>query len=1235
MQLIDGIPVYAATDLVGFLACEALTTLDRAALEGLLPLPRRFDADLEILQKRGLEHEDRFRTELAARGKRITQVQPDGYETAYGAQLRAAVLATEQAMAEGRDVIYQGTFFDGCWRGHPDFLLRVDDPERPSRFGPYHYEVADAKLARTAKAGAVLQVCSYVDQLRRVQGVQPREMHLVLGGSARRTETLRVDDFMAYYRSVRERFLAVAADRDRYIHQAKTATEPVEHCMVCRWEQHCEDHRRRVDHLSLVAGITTRQRAALAGRGLTTLADLGRATFPFTPALAGTSPLAAQRVREQARIQLAGRDCGQHLHELLTPIEPKQGLASLPAPSPGDLFFDIEGDPYAFDDGIDYLFGVLEPGRVDAQGEPLFHAIWSTDALGTFSLEAEKRAFEALIDLIMERWARDPGLHVYHYAPYEPTALKRLMGRYGTREDEVDRLLRAGVLVDLYRAVRQGLRASVESYSIKKLEPLYGFTREVDLRTATASIVEFEHWLQLGADERPSADHLDRILRYNRDDVVSTWRLRDWLEEQRGALLARGVDVPRPARDDDGAPSDALGEQLAHVNAVAGCLTAGVPVDPAERSAEQHARWLLAQLLSWHRREEKSTWWLYYHLMNDLTDEERIEAKEPLGGLEFVDAVGELKRSIVYRYHFPPQEHDISVGTRVHDPATGKSAGTVVVIDDGAGLIDLSRDRSSKAPHPTSLVPDEHVSTDVLQKSLLCLGEWVAEHGMYGTGLARAGRDLLLRAAPRLAASKATSCGLQAPGESTLDAAVRLVLDLDESVLPIQGPPGAGKTYIGAHMIVALLATGRRVGITANSHKVIANLLAAACSAARDAGVPLRAVQRGDTGDVLDDPCVTPAADNAQVCAALASGSANLVAGTAWLWAREEMRQSVDVLFVDEAGQLALANALAVSPAARSLVLLGDPQQLDQPIKGSHPSGVAVSALGHILEGRSTIAPDRGLFLEDTWRLHPAVCRFTSAAFYDGKLRAQPSLAIQRLVTASERLVGTGPLLLHVPHAGNDNASVEEADAIAELARDLVDGGSSWIDRYNVAHPVTWSDVLIVAPYNAQVAAIRERLPAAARVGTVDKFQGQEAPVAIYSMASSSAEYAPRGLGFLFNRNRLNVATSRARCVAIVVCSPELLSVRARTVEEMRLANTLCLFGEHARAIGTASPALLEGDQVRSAQRNRAGFEGLVGGVAAEKVEDLIEADRDLELVGSGGRVDGHDHGVAQVDGAV
>ncbi len=1156
MQLIGGRPVYSATDLVGYLACQRLTTLDRSVLIGALARPRRFDADLDVLRQRGFEHEHRYLEELARQGKRVVEIQPDGWDTEHGDHLVRARDATEQAMADGWDVIYQGTFFDGHWRGHPDFLLRVDDPERPSRYGPYHYEVADTKLARRVKAGAVLQVCSYVDHLERAQSIRPTLMHIVLGGSSRRIETLRVDDFMAYYRSVLARFESEVTGPDPATQLS--APEPEEHCSICRWEDHCEQHRRSVDHLSFVAGISARQRRALADRGITTLAELGTAPVPFAPPLGGSNQPAGLRVREQARIQLDGRDSGKHLHELLRPVEPNKGLACLPTPCAGDLFLDLEGDPFGFEDGLDYLFGVLEPAIENPDGTPLFHSFWSTDADGSFSLEGEKRAFEATVDLIMDRLATHPDMHVYHYAPYEPTAFKRLMSRYGTREDEVDRLLRGGVLVDLYRAVRQGLRASVESYSIKKLEPLYGFQREVELRDATSSIVAFEQWLALETEGRPGADHLERILQYNRDDVISTWQLRDWLERQRILLAEEGTDVPRPQAE-DGSPPEELGAALEHVAAVATRLTEGVPVDPIDRTPEQQARWLLAQLLSWHRREEKSDWWLYYHLLTELTDEERIEAKEPLGGTEFVEVVDQVAKSTIFRYRFPPQEHDLTVGNTVHDPATERSAGTVYAIDEGDRFIDLKRGNASKAPHPTSLVPLDHVDTKVLQGSLLRLGEWVADHPIGGDGPFRAARDLLMGSIPRLIDSD-SSKNLKRADESSLDAALRLGLSLDHSVLPIQGPPGAGKTYIGAHMITRLLAAGRTVGITANSHRVIGNLLTATCSAAREAGVSVRAIQKTDEGEECVDPFVTRADQNAEVAAALASGTANLVAGTAWLWARPEMAGTVDFLFIDEAGQLSLANALAVAPATRSMVLLGDPLQLDQPIKGSHPPGVAVSALGHLLGADATIPPDRGLFLEETWRLHPDLCDFTSAAFYEGRLTAESHLVNQRMKNAPAIMNGTGPRVIHIEHAGNDNSSIEEAQLIAAAARQLVEGGATWIDRQGVERAVGWDDVLVVAAYNAQVAAIRSLLPEGARVGTVDKFQGQEAPITFYSMASSTPADAPRGMTFLYNRHRLNVATSRARCVAVVVCSSDLLRVRARTMQEMRLANAVCEF---------------------------------------------------------------------------
>ena len=519
MQLIEGRPVYSATDLVGFLACSHRLALERAALAGLVQKPIRDDPTIELIAKRGLAHDALYLDDLQAAGRSVVSIERDGSAANDGAQLRDAAAATEAAMRAGADVVYQATFFDGTWRGHADFLLRVESADRPSVWGPYHYEVADTKLARHVKASAVLQICSYVDQLEAIQGVRPEWLYVALGGSARTVERLRVDDYMAYYRSVRDRFMATMTDPTPPSYPpASTYPEPVDHCDVCRWAAECVQRRRTDDHLSLVAGISARQRRALQERGVETLEALGELPLPMQPALEGTSAHALERVREQARLQLEGRRTGTPRHELLLPdagaeLEPERGLASLPVPCAGDLFFDIEGDPYALEDGLDYLFGVLEVGGT-------FHAFWSRDEAGEFTLDAERGAFERLMDFFAERRAADPNLHIYHYAPYEPTALKRLMGRYGTREDEVDDMLRKGILVDLLRAVRQGLRASVESYSIKKMETFYGFTREIDLRDAGSSIVAFEQWLELGEGERPEATHLERIERYNRDDVV-------------------------------------------------------------------------------------------------------------------------------------------------------------------------------------------------------------------------------------------------------------------------------------------------------------------------------------------------------------------------------------------------------------------------------------------------------------------------------------------------------------------------------------------------------------------------------------------------------------------------------------------------------------------------------------------------------------------------------------------
>lgn len=1165
MQRIDGQPVFSATDLVGFLACEHLTALESANIAGLVKRPVRPDPELDLIQQRGLEHEHRYLADLEAAGRRVTRIEPDATLENRGEKLRHAAAETEAAIRRGDDVIYQATFFNGRWVGHADFLLRV---ETPSAVGSWSYEIADTKLARHTKASALLQICSYVDALTRIQGSQPEWMHVALGGSARAVERHRVADYMAYYRLARRRFQErVAATVPAYPPTA-TYPEPVEHCDVCRWSELCTTRRRSDDDLSLVAGIATRQRQALKARGILTRRGLAGLKLPLDPPLDDTRPETLERLYRQARLQVEGEDAHRTLYELVDPsrlkdgsLEPDRGLLSLPEPRPGDLFFDIEGDPYAFDDGIDYLFGVLEPGLPDADAKPTFLTFWARDKAGLVTPDAEKRAFEGLMDFVMDRLAKDPSIHIFHYAPYEPTALGRLMGRHGTREEEVDKLLRGNVLIDLYRTVRQGIRASVESYSIKRLEPLYGFTREIGLRDAGSAIAAFEAWLQGGGEAGHDDEALRQIERYNHDDVVSTLLLRDWLEGRRSELAERiGAPVPRP-EPQSGEAKEELSEALARVQAVAGLLTDGVPADERERSPEQHARWLLAQLLSWHRREEKAFWWRYFLLMTELTDEQRMLEREPMAGLQYVGVVDKVKKSLIHRYRFPPQEHAIRSGLTVHDPATGKSPGTVVSVDEAAGTVDLSRGANSAVPHPTCLVPHDFVTTKELQASLLRIGEWVAHHGIDAEGPYRAARDLLRRLPPR--AAQIPGVPLQGDGDDPVKVAVRVATALDESTLPIQGPPGSGKTYTGAQVVLALVAAGRKVGVTANSHKVIGHLLDEIVKEAR--GATVRIGQKTDTDGERTCQAARGFSDNEDLLAALQGGELDVVGGTAWVWAREEFAGTLDVLVVDEAGQIALANAIAVSPAARSLVLLGDPQQLDQPLKGTHPPGAERSALAHLLDGAATMPPAKGLFLAKTWRLHPDVCAFTSEVFYEGRLEPQAGLERQNL-EGTEPLNGTGVGYIPVKHSGNQSDSPEEADVIAALVRSLVDGNTWWTNRLGQRQRVGLDDVLIVAPYNAQVGQITRRLPDGARVGTVDKFQGQQAAISIYSMTTSSPADAPRGMEFLYSLNRLNVATSRARCLTVLVANPELIRVSCRTPRQMHLANALCRLLELATA---------------------------------------------------------------------
>ena len=747
---------------------------------------------------------------------------------------------------------------------------------------------------------------------------------------------------------------------------------------------------------------------------------------------------------------------------------------------------------------------------------------------------------------------------MYHYNHYEPTsvdhltelhgtrqeAVGALMGRFATREDAVDDLFRLGVFVDLYRVVRQGVRAGVESYSIKRLEPLCGYRRQVDLGEATASLIAFEAALEDGT-AAGDAGRQRVVAGYNEDDCRATLALRDWLEERRLDLAERtGGQLPRPVVTEEEAartPEDPV------VTRIRFALLDGVPAQVGVRTEEQGARALLADLIDWHRREDKPAWWRYFYVRT-LSPVELIGEPDALGGLTGGEIVDRVSRSVVRRFSFPPQEHRFSRGDAAYDAETNKGW-TVWAVDDAAGTVDLKIGLAYDGPLPSALVEGGPIGTTQLRERLRDLGDRVVREGVGGGDAATA---LLLRRPPE------AGDPLLAAGETIAEAAVRLAVSLRRSYLPLQGPPGTGKTYTAAEQILALVAQGRTVGITGPSHAVIEHLIDTVCAHAGQRGLAPRIGQRPDQDhDHLHDSATRMTPERLE--RALRDGELDVAAGTAWLWARGGLAGSVDTLFVDEAGQMSLANVLAITGAARNLVLLGDPQQLAQPSEAAHPPGAGASALGHILGERATMPEGAGLLLDQTYRMHPDLCRYTSEVFYDGKLHGADNLGRQEIL-GDGPFCGSGLRVVEVAHQGNTNASPEEAGEVARLAEMLAD--RSWRNRDGVVRPVGRDGILIVTPYNAQIRAIQGAFAGRGltgfRVGTVDKFQGREAPVVIYSMATSSADEAPRGLEFLYDRHRLNVATSRARVMAIIVASPDLIRVSCRTPHQMTLANALC-----------------------------------------------------------------------------
>lgn len=1169
MQRLDGCFVYSASDLNDYLECKRLTELEALVARKILLRPDPQDERAELIRRKGEEHEQRHLDALIERypGEvvRFDRAQP-GVE-----QYRRAEMATLQAMQRGARVIYQATFFDGRFIGHADFLRRV---EKPSGLGDYGYEVVDTKLALAAKAYYLVQLCNYSEHLERLQGRLPEFGHVVFGNGEE--QRFRMNDYMAYYRHLKRAFLEYVANPE-FDQAGDAATYPFRcgHCEICPWDDACAKQRADDDHLSLVAWLRRDQIAKFEAAGIERVTHLAGATDEQRPN--AMNPETFIKLRRQASLQVRGRDSAEPIYELLA-HEPPLGFASLPKPSPGDVFFDMEGDPlYEPGRSLEYLFGCWMP-----DDDPPFRGFWGLDRAG------EKRAFEEFVDFVTERRERYPALHVYHYANYEKSALRRLAQAHCTREAEIDVLLQGEVLVDLFAVVRQALAISEDGYGLKKVERLYKLERETDVRKGDESIVMFELWL-LGRDQRI----LDDIENYNRDDCRSTHRLRDWLLDRRlEAIEKHGVDLPlRPVKVPD---------EPCHAEFMAACkkcvtrqkedreearrsdlertLLGSIPAPQSEdeyrsMNPQGRMRYLMAALLAYHRREEKPEWWAFFDRCENV-DGLREFDKESIGGLTLREDIApqEINRSRIYTYEFPGQQHKLAPGSDVYNPRTRKPAGTILSLDPETGLLGLKTTASiENARAVTELIPRPPWPANVQRDALARIGRSFSDGNLFSEFPAT--YDLLANRDPRVVGARTLQ-----PQVVDAESLSGTVAALDNSYLFIQGPPGSGKSTYGSQVICDLLQRGQRVGVTSNSHKAIHNLLRKVeeCMAWRGGSFHGRYkhTKQNPDSQYRNSTFIQSYESNDD----FDGDDYVLAGGTGWLFAREELAGKFDYLFIDEAGQMALADALSLSTCARNVVLLGDPAQLAQVGQGQQPFHAGDSVLEHLLGEEQTVPPHRGIFLDVSYRMQPAICTFISEAMYERRLRAADSTRKHRVIVGTRELAGL--YYVKVEHGGNSSHSEEEADEIVALVARLREHGtlvdSKPPDRAGVARPLTDRDIIVVTPYNAQRRLIQHKLHCAGfdiegstgiEVGTVDKFQGQEAAIVFYSMATSSGEEMPRNMEFLFERNRFNVAISRARAASVLVCSPRLLDIACRTPAEMALANLLCAFVECAQSL--------------------------------------------------------------------
>lgn len=1119
------------------------------------------DAMMSLLAKQGNDHEADYLTVIKAQfgAENVAEISRDGN----------SAVATLESMQAGYQVIFQAFLQRDNFKGYADFLVRR---EGKSALGDYYYEVWDTKLSKSTKPYFLIQLCCYSWMLEPIQCIVPDEAAIILGN--KQEDRHRLPAYYSYFLNLKKQFQTA---QDNFQGDWAYMPDPALCSDFGVWGQFAQQHLEQCESLALVANIRKSQIKKLLSAGISNLCQLAQTHETY---IKGISPETFDKLKAQASIQLASKGLEKPEFKVLTSDNGK-GLSALPPQSNFDVYFDIEGHPLV-EGGLEYLWGVSFDDPTAVQGKQYaFKDWWAHDQ------DQERLAFEGFIDWVYNRWQLEPAMHVYHYASYEITAINKLANRYQTRKEQVIELLANRVFIDLYKIVRNGLLVGEPRYSIKNIEHLYRGKRTTDVANGGESVVFYENWRENGGIEYWAqqshgykswlADpnqfdwslwsELKDIRDYNIDDCESTLELTRWLRaQQQKNNISYSVD-----EDQSQEIIEKTDRQLANEQKRQELMQRQQRLlDQFEASPElkedPQAK-LLVSLLHFYDRERKPKLFTYFQRLEktdeELFDDDTVIVDLSLKSQQEVD--GKLQCVALFNHDQPIRKDKIESAT-IKDTAAKASKISITDIDEHHSEVSFvinADQREALQQIPLTLLGDEpRINTDNLENRLCEITEAYFQSRI----LPKLLETVVNQNNPRFISKQSKlpiTRQLYSDNDSYLAAIIDAAKAMDETCLSIQGPPGAGKTYTAKNIIQALIKQGKRIGIMSNSHAAIMNLLKPLIEALPD--TPIAKV--GGYGSQKDFKEQFDFAEfpNFEYRTGMSFTSkkpyehCQIIGATVYGFANEVAYESpVDYLFVDEASQVALANLVAVSGATRNVILMGDQMQLEQPIQGAHPENAGKSALEYMLQDHAVIPDDKGIFLERTYRMHPDVCHPLSEIVYEGKLQADEPNQHQAIIVPAPRLITrqNGILSIPVDHEGNTQSSEEEVAVVQQLIDELKAG--KFIDKEQKSKPITDADILVVAPYNMQVNLLKESINGDINIGTIDKFQGQEAPVVIISMAVSDVEDSPRGLDFVFDINRLNVAVSRAQALAVIIASNSLGDVIPQNVKQIERMGLFC-----------------------------------------------------------------------------